>query len=109
LEKRRSKQSKALWFDVLVATKKIKISWRHAMPKTARRVRLVALIHAGVCAGTAGKSDESFRAVEAFGWQAIENFGGQLVGIYQRYIAPNGSQTWVSKLRGGFLRAGFAG
>ena len=39
---------------------------------------------------------KSLRVVEAFGWQATQNFGGQLVGVYQRDIAPTGSQTWVS-------------
>jgi maltoporin len=41
-------------------------------------------------------SFRSFRALDAFDWQATQNFSGQVVGIYQRDIAPTGSQTWVS-------------
>ncbi|SFH82175.1 maltoporin [Paraburkholderia megapolitana] len=40
---------------------------------------------------------KSLRVLDAFDWQATRDFGGQVVGIYQRDIAPSGgSQTWVS-------------
>ncbi len=40
---------------------------------------------------------KSFRVLDAFDWQATQNFSGQVVGIYQRDIAPSGgSQSWVS-------------
>ncbi|CAH2787335.1 MAG: Maltoporin (maltose/maltodextrin high-affinity receptor, phage lambda receptor protein) [uncultured Caballeronia sp.] len=39
---------------------------------------------------------KSFRVLDAFDWQATRDFSGQVVGIYQRDIAPTRSQTWVS-------------
>ncbi|WGS45338.1 carbohydrate porin [Burkholderia sp. JSH-S8] len=40
---------------------------------------------------------KSIRVLDAFDWQATRDFGGQVVGIWQRDIAPSGgSQTWVS-------------
>jgi maltoporin len=40
---------------------------------------------------------KSFRILDAFDWQATRDFSGQVVGIYQRDIAPGGNgQTWIS-------------
>lgn len=45
---------------------------------------------------TDNSSYKSFRVLDAFDWQATRDFGGQMVGIYERDISPTGSQTWVS-------------
>ena len=40
---------------------------------------------------------KSFRVLDAFDWQMTRDFGGQLLGLYERDIAPSGgSLTWVS-------------
>ncbi len=40
---------------------------------------------------------KSLRFLDAFDWQATRDFGGQLLGLYERDIAPSGgSLTWVS-------------
>lgn len=45
---------------------------------------------------TASSSSKSWRVLDTLDWQATENFGGQLVGIYQRDEKPTGNQTWKS-------------
>ncbi|WP_206955421.1 maltoporin [Trinickia acidisoli] len=40
---------------------------------------------------------KSLRVLDAFDWQATRDFSGQLLGLYERDLAPSGgSQTWVS-------------
>jgi maltoporin len=39
---------------------------------------------------------KSWRLLDAWDWQATKNFGGQLVGVYQRDETPTGTQTWKS-------------
>lgn len=39
---------------------------------------------------------KSVRLLDTFDWQATRNYGGQLLGLYERDIAPTGSQTWIS-------------
>ncbi|RDU94988.1 carbohydrate porin [Trinickia dinghuensis] len=40
---------------------------------------------------------KSLRFLDAFDWQATRDFSGQLLGLYERDIAPSGgSLTWVS-------------
>jgi maltoporin len=39
---------------------------------------------------------KSLRILDAFDWQATRNFSGQVVGIYERDIAPGGGQRWIS-------------
>jgi maltoporin len=45
---------------------------------------------------TNDSSYKTVRLIDGFDWQATQNFGGQMVGLYERFIAPTGSQTWIS-------------
>lgn len=44
----------------------------------------------------ADSGTKSWRLLDAWDWQATKNFGGQLVGVYQRDQTPSGTQTWKS-------------
>ncbi|NYH14478.1 maltoporin [Paraburkholderia bryophila] len=45
---------------------------------------------------TNDSSYKAIRLIDGFDWQFNQNFGGQMVGLYERFIAPTGSETWVS-------------